>query len=124
MLDHPWDGNSWALDARILRPLWWFGLLEYQGSRLEKRHSYRKSPLFNRFLSFDVVLVAAGGRRRAALTVTGRGKAAIVAHAPHRGRSVAGPDAARPVFAGRRDPRANTQRRDQAHADPHDPPNL
>ena len=57
-----------ALDARILRPLWWFGLLEHrdqevEGSRLEKRHLYRKSPLFDRFLSFDVVLEAAGGVR-------------------------------------------------------------
>ncbi len=68
VLDHPWDVGSWATDARILRPLWWFGLLEHrdeevEGSRLEKRHLYRNSPLFDRFLSFDVVLEAACGVR-------------------------------------------------------------
>ena len=68
VLDHPWDVGSWAMDARILRPLWWFGLLEHrdeevEGGRLEGRHSYRKSPLFDRFLSFDVVLEASGGVR-------------------------------------------------------------
>ena len=68
VLDHPWDVGSWAMDARILRPLWWFGLLEHrdedvEGGRLEKRHLYRKSPLFDRFLSFDVRLDAVGGVR-------------------------------------------------------------
>ena len=68
VLDYPWDVGSWALDARLLRPLWWFGLLEHreeevEGSRLEKRHTYRKSSLFDRFLSFDVRLDAVGGVR-------------------------------------------------------------
>jgi hypothetical protein len=68
VLDHPWDVGSWAMDTRILRPLWWFGLLEHrdeevEGGRLEKRHLYRKSPLFDRFLSLDVRLDAAGGVR-------------------------------------------------------------
>ena len=68
VLDHAWDVGSWAMDAQILRPLWWFGLLEHReeevkGSRLEKRHFYRKTLLFDRFLSFDVALEAAGGIR-------------------------------------------------------------
>ena len=54
-----WDFGSSAMEARILRPLWWFGVLEarsqeespteFVGSRL-----YRKVPLFDRFLQFNV----------------------------------------------------------------------
>ena len=48
-----------AMEARILRPLHWFGLLEHRseaipGERFGERHFYRKSPLFDRFLRFDV----------------------------------------------------------------------
>jgi len=54
-----WDLGSGAIEARILRPLVWFGLL---GSRHEHRSAtelveprfYRKAPLFDRFLKFDV----------------------------------------------------------------------
>jgi hypothetical protein len=54
-----WDFGSSAMEARILRPLVWFGLLE---SRTEprsptdvvERRLYRKAPLFDRFLKFDV----------------------------------------------------------------------
>jgi hypothetical protein len=59
VLESQWDFGSSAMEARILRPLWWFGLLEargqeksateFVGSRL-----YRKAPLFDRFLQFDV----------------------------------------------------------------------
>jgi hypothetical protein len=59
VLESQWDFGSSAMEARILRPLWWFGLLEAQsqensatefvGSRL-----YRKAPLFDRFAKFDV----------------------------------------------------------------------
>jgi hypothetical protein len=59
VLESQWDFGSSAMEARILRPLWWFGLLEarsqeksateFAGSRL-----YRKAPLFDRFLQFDV----------------------------------------------------------------------
>ena len=59
VLESQWDFGSSAMEARILRPLWWFGLLEarshekspteFVGSRL-----YRKAPLFDRFLKFDV----------------------------------------------------------------------
>jgi hypothetical protein len=59
ILESQWDFGSSAMEARILRPLWWFGLLEarnqekspteFVGSRL-----YRKAPLFDSFLQFDV----------------------------------------------------------------------
>jgi hypothetical protein len=59
ILESQWDFGSSAMEARILRPLWWFGLLEarsqekypteFVGSRL-----YRKAPLFDRFLQFEV----------------------------------------------------------------------
>ena len=47
------------MEARILRPLLWFGLLEHRaekapGARFAERHFYRKAPLFDRFLTFDV----------------------------------------------------------------------
>jgi hypothetical protein len=53
-----WDRSAYAMEARILRPLLWFGLLEYRSenipdSRLAARY-YRKSPLFDRLLTFDV----------------------------------------------------------------------
>jgi len=49
------DFASYAMESRILKPLLWFGLLEFQtsadarGARL-----YRKSALFDRFLHFDI----------------------------------------------------------------------
>ena len=47
---------------RMLRPLWWFGLLECreQGEDLDDA-SWRKSALFNRFLSFRTDLVRTVG---------------------------------------------------------------
>ena len=67
VLESTWDTGSHAMEATVLRPLRWFGLLDYRQDdiperRLEKRHSYRKTPLFDRFLSFDVKLEAAGPR--------------------------------------------------------------
>jgi hypothetical protein len=61
VLNKPWDTASYAMEARILRPLHWFGLLEHkQHDTAESshgwRHFYRKTPLFDRFLSFDVRL--------------------------------------------------------------------
>ena len=60
--------GSMLMEARILRPLLWFGLLEYRseeipGVRLGQRHFYRKSPLFDRFLAFDVRLERPVARR-------------------------------------------------------------
>ena len=56
-----------AMEARILRPLVWFGLLE---SRTEPRaptevvepRLYRKAPLFDRFVQFDVQIEGSGIR--------------------------------------------------------------
>jgi hypothetical protein len=55
------------MEARILRPLVWFGLLE---SRTEprsptefvERRLYRKTPLFDRFVKFDVQIEGSGIR--------------------------------------------------------------
>jgi hypothetical protein len=61
VLESEWDIGSYAMEAKILRRLLWFGLLEYQ--ELEnpetmggKEHCYRKTALFDRFISFDVRL--------------------------------------------------------------------
>jgi hypothetical protein len=60
VLDATWDSGSLAMETRILRTLYWFGLLEHrtekpdEGRLLEKR-LYRKAPLFDRFFSFDVI---------------------------------------------------------------------
>ena len=59
VLDAQWDSGSMAMEARILRPLLWFGLLEYRhdaplGGRYAGRHFFRKSALFDRFVQFDV----------------------------------------------------------------------
>ena len=58
-LSATWDMPAYAMEARILRPLLWFGLLEYHSekladSRFTARHYYRKAALFDRLLAFDV----------------------------------------------------------------------
>ena len=68
VVEAQWDSGTMATEARILRPLWWFGLLEYREEavawrRFEASHFYRKTPLFNRFLSFNVNLETTGGSR-------------------------------------------------------------
>jgi hypothetical protein len=59
VLESTWDTGSMLVEARILRPLLWFGLLEHrseaiQGNLLGQRHFYRKSKLFDRFFAFNV----------------------------------------------------------------------
>jgi hypothetical protein len=59
VLESQWDFGSSAIEARILRPLVWFGLLESRGeprspTELVERRLYRKAPLFDRFVKFDV----------------------------------------------------------------------
>jgi hypothetical protein len=54
-----WDRSAFAMEAKILRPLLWFGLLEYRSekipdSRFTTRNYYRKADLFDRLLTFDV----------------------------------------------------------------------
>ena len=53
----PWNPAATMFAWRVLRPLWWFGLIE----RSETEHPlepprWRKTALFDRFLSFDVGL--------------------------------------------------------------------
>ena len=54
-----WDRTPYAMEARVLRPLLWFGLLEQRSekipdSRFVERHYYRKAALFDRLFRFDV----------------------------------------------------------------------
>jgi hypothetical protein len=61
MFSGTWDRTSYATEARILRPLLWFGLLEHRSekipsSRFGEYHFYRKARLFDRLLTFDVQL--------------------------------------------------------------------
>ena len=53
MLEAQWDSGTMAMEAKILRPLWWFGLFEYRqeeiaGRRFAASHFYRKAPLLTR----------------------------------------------------------------------------
>jgi len=59
ILSGTWDRTAYAMEARILRPLLWFGLLECYSekvadNRFTARHYYRKAALFDRLLAFDV----------------------------------------------------------------------
>jgi hypothetical protein len=68
ILSATWDRSTYAMEARILRPLLWFGLLEYRSekignSRFEARHYYRKAALFDRLLAFDIKMDFAKGPR-------------------------------------------------------------
>lgn len=61
MLQRPYDIAQYALEGMILRPLVAFGLVEHRedpipGQRFGTRDFYRKSPLFDRFMTFDVNL--------------------------------------------------------------------
>jgi hypothetical protein len=59
VLESQWDFGSSAMEARILRPLVWFGLLESRSeprsaTELVERRLYRTTPLFDRLVKFDV----------------------------------------------------------------------
>jgi hypothetical protein len=57
VLEAAWDLGSFAMEARILRPLTWFGLLESRWAgkaALGEPRLYRKAPLFDRFLKFNI----------------------------------------------------------------------
>jgi hypothetical protein len=59
LLESQWDFGSSAMEARILRPLLWFGLLESRSegksaTELVESRLYRKAPLFDRFVKFNV----------------------------------------------------------------------
>jgi hypothetical protein len=54
--------------SAILRPLLWFGLLEYRSERIPDtrfgtRNYYRKTALFERLLKFDVKMEVSKGPR-------------------------------------------------------------
>jgi hypothetical protein len=68
VLESQWDTASHMMEARILRPLQWFGLMEHReeeiaGTQFDRRHFYRKTVFFDRFLSFDVTLEGPGAVR-------------------------------------------------------------
>jgi hypothetical protein len=68
VLESQWDFGSSAMEARILRPLLWFGLLESRSegrsaTELVERCLYRKAPLFDRFVKFDVQVESPGIRQ-------------------------------------------------------------
>ena len=59
VLEATWDFGSSTMEARILRPLVWFGLLESRSegkspTEVVDRRLYRKAPLFDRFVKFNV----------------------------------------------------------------------
>jgi hypothetical protein len=68
VLESQWDFGSTAMKARILRPLWWFDLLEARSQEKSEtefvgRRLYRKALLFDRFLQFDVQIEESRVRR-------------------------------------------------------------
>jgi hypothetical protein len=68
MFSETWDRTPYAMEAKILRPLLWFGLLKHRSeklpsSRFGERHFYRKTELFDRLLAFDVQLDLSEGTR-------------------------------------------------------------
>jgi hypothetical protein len=61
ILESNWDRGSAFMGARILQPLYWFGLLEHRSERIPgqgfgERHFFRKARLFDRMLGFNVKL--------------------------------------------------------------------
>jgi hypothetical protein len=63
-----WDRSAFALEAKILRPLLWFGLLEHRSEKIRNTqfatlNYYRKTALFERLLKFDVKVEFSEGLR-------------------------------------------------------------
>jgi hypothetical protein len=59
MFSETWDRTPYAMEAKILRPLLRFGLLEHRSEKIPsgrfgEHHFYRKAELFERLLAFDV----------------------------------------------------------------------
>jgi len=68
MFSNNWDRTRYAMEARILRPLLWFGLLDHRSekipsSRFGQQHFYRKTELFDRLLAFDAQVDLSEGAR-------------------------------------------------------------
>jgi hypothetical protein len=63
-----WDRSAFAMEAKILRPLLWFGLLEHRSEKIPNtrfgtRNYYRKTALFERLLKFNVKMELSEGPR-------------------------------------------------------------
>jgi hypothetical protein len=59
VLEAEWDLGSFAMESRILRPLTWFGLLASRWvgkAGLGEPRLYRKTPLFDQFVKFNVLI--------------------------------------------------------------------
>ena len=56
-----WNAEGSMFVGRVLGPLRWFGLLEYRGHPETLEVGWRKTALFDRFLSFDVRLARDSG---------------------------------------------------------------
>ena len=60
VIEAKWNFPTWAFEVRVLRPLAWFGLLETRPDDADgagpMRRRYRKTPCFDRLVSFDVRL--------------------------------------------------------------------
>ena len=59
MFSGSWDRTTYVMEAKILRPLLWFGLLDHRSEKIPsnqfgEHHLYRKSDLFDRLLAFDI----------------------------------------------------------------------
>ena len=68
MFSEMWNRTSYAMEAKILRPLLWFGLLEHRSEKITsgrfgEHHFYRKAELFERLLAFDVQVGVSEGPR-------------------------------------------------------------
>jgi len=68
MLAGSLDRPTYAMEAKILRPLSWFGLLDHRSEQIEgrlfsKQHYYRKTDLFGRLLAFEVEVTSTLGAR-------------------------------------------------------------
>jgi hypothetical protein len=66
ILTGAWDKSALAMEAEVLRPLMWFGLLEYRSEKIPNtrfgtRNYYRKTALFERLLKFDVKMELSEG---------------------------------------------------------------
>jgi hypothetical protein len=59
VINAPYDFPEFAFSGRILRYLVWFGLMEMRPPRimdkLAVKREYRKTPLYDRFLAFDMI---------------------------------------------------------------------
>jgi hypothetical protein len=68
MFSRSWDRTHYAMEARMLRPLVWFGALEHRSEKVPsspfgEQHLYRKTELFDRLIAFDVQVDQSEGVR-------------------------------------------------------------